>query len=189
MSLLDEIYRRSEPYWQTRKNEIHVPLVYHYAQRLLAHYPQADPDVVLPAALMHDNGWFMVPPERLAQAFGPNASDRDANRLHEVEGVRIAREILAALNYDATKTDAILAIIDGHDSRLHALSLNDQLVKDADKMWRFDPLGFAIDHARFGVTWQEHWRFLHDQLEPWLFTPEAKALARDNLERVRTSNT
>jgi HD superfamily phosphodiesterase len=184
-SVYDEIRRRSEPYWQTRRNELHVPMVYAYARRLLAHYPEADPAVVLPAALMHDNGWFMVPEERLARAFGPNATDADANRLHEVEGVRIAREILAALAYDAARTDEILAIIDGHDSRLHALSLNDSLVKDADKMWRFDPVGFEVDYQRFGVAREAHLAFLEGHVEPWLFTPEAKELARENLARVR----
>jgi HD superfamily phosphodiesterase len=189
MTTLDEIYRLSEPYWQTRKNEIHVPLVFRYAQQLLEHYPEADPAVVLPAALMHDNGWFMVPAERLAKAFGPKASDLDANRLHEVEGVRIAGEILGTLGYDAAKIDEILAIIDGHDSRATALSLNDKLVKDADKMWRFDPIGFEIDHSRFGISWQEHAGFLETHMELWLFTPEARALARKNLARVRQKYT
>lgn len=181
----EEIYRRSEPYWQTRRNELHVPLVYEYAQRLIAHYPAADPAVVLPAALMHDNGWFMVPQERLAGAFGPNASDTAANRLHEVEGVRIASEILGELEYDQEKAAEILAIIDGHDSRLEALSLNDMLVKDADKLWRFDPLGFEIDHTRFGMEPVPYLEFLDERVEPWLFTPEAKAIAREHLARLR----
>ena len=33
--------------------------------------------------------------------------------------------------------EEVVAIIDGHDSRRHALSRNDELVKDADKLWRY----------------------------------------------------
>jgi hypothetical protein len=47
------IYALAEPYWQTRSNEIHVPGSYALAQELLAAYPQADADVVLPAILLH----------------------------------------------------------------------------------------------------------------------------------------
>ncbi|MFN8457106.1 MAG: HD domain-containing protein [Anaerolineae bacterium] len=100
--------------------------------------------------MLHDIGWKMVPEEKQRNAFGPQATDKAANRLHEVEGVRIAGEILAGLEYDSAKTEEILTIIDGHDSRLEALSLNDNLVKDADKLWRFTPTGVGIDYRRFG---------------------------------------
>ena len=60
MSTLEEIYALAEPYWQTRSNEIHVPGSYELARRLLAAYPEADPDVVLPAILLHDCGYSLV---------------------------------------------------------------------------------------------------------------------------------
>lgn len=50
--------------------------------------------------------------------------------------------------------DRAVAIIDGHDSRREALSLEDAVVKDADKLWRVTPHGlgtvqgcFDLDHA------------------------------------------
>lgn len=185
LDALAAIVRHAQPYWQTRKNELHVPLVYAYSQRLLAHYPQADAAVVLPAALLHDNGWFMVPESRQQQAFGPNASDKEANRLHELEGVRIAGEILGELAYDAARSEQILAIIEGHDSRLTALSLDDSLVKDADKLWRFDPIGFAVDQERFGMDFAPYYGFLDERLDSWLFTPAAKEIARHHLDHIR----
>ncbi len=180
-----EIYKKAEPYWGTRKNDIHVPMAYEFAQRLLTHYPQADADIVLPAILLHDVGWKMVPEDKQLNAFGPKAKDKAANRLHEVEGVRIAGEILTALNYDPDKIREILTIIDGHDSRVEALSLNDKLVKDADKLWRFTPTGIDIDHRRFGIEIEAYAGWISNMIDDWMFTPEAKTLAREALAKVR----
>jgi HD superfamily phosphodiesterase len=184
-TIYDEIYRRAAVYWDTRHNDIHLPLAYDFAKRLLASYPDADESIVLPAILLHDVGWKMVPEEKQLNAFGPKATDKAANRLHEVEGVRIAGEILASLDYDAGKTREILVIIDGHDSRLEALSLNDQLVKDADKLWRFTATGVNIDYRRFGIELAAYLDYLSHKLEEWLFTPEAKAIARAELMKTR----
>ena len=185
-TIFDEIYKRAEPYWNTRQNHIHVPMAYDYAQRLLTTYPAADEAVVLPAILLHDVGWKMVPAERQKKAFGPKATDLAANRLHEEEGVRIAGEILASLNYDPDKTQEILTIIDGHDSRLEALSLNDKLVKDADKLWRFSPTGTQIDYQRFGIPVAELLAWLQGIIDDQLFTTAAKDLARQALAEART---
>ena len=119
-TLYDRIYKLAEPYWATRKNNLHVPSSYDFARRLLSFYPSADEDIVLPAVLLHDVGWKMVPEEKQRDAFGPEVKDQETRRFHETEGVRIAREILASLAYDKEKTIEILSIIDGHDTRKEA---------------------------------------------------------------------
>ncbi|MFQ5613584.1 MAG: HD domain-containing protein [Anaerolineae bacterium] len=185
-SIYDQISQKAAPYLDTRHNDVHVSISYDFARRLLAHYPEADEDVVLPAILLHDVGWKTVPEEKQLGAFGPKAKDPATNRLHEVEGVRLAGQILAALGYDAAKTEEILAIIDGHDSRLEALSLNDKLVKDADKLWRFTPTGISIDHRRFGIEVRAYMDWIGTMIEGWMFTPEAKAMAREALAEARS---
>ncbi len=67
-TLCDSIYKLAEPYWATRKNELHVPSSYGFARRLLGFYPSADEDIVLPAVLLHDVGWKMIP-AKLHRAF------------------------------------------------------------------------------------------------------------------------
>ena len=178
-NLFTKIYLASRPYWDTRFNDIHVPLAHEYARQLLIAYPEADAAVVIPAILMHDNGWKMLTPEQQAKSFGPNMSRADLRRQHELEGVRIADEILQEIAYDAQLSAEILQIIDGHDSREYALSLNDQLVKDADKLWRFSPTGLDIDHRRFGKELQAHALWTRDQIDDWLFTERAKEIALD----------
>ena len=176
-SVYDEIYRKAEPYLDTRRNDVHVSLSYDFARRLLAHYPNADKEIVLPAIVLHDVGWKMVPEEKQLSAFGPKAKDKKTQRIHETEGVKIAEEILTLLNYDNDKILEILSIIDGHDTRQEALSLNDQLVKDADKLWRFTPAGVDIDHTRFGIPRDRYMEWLETVMDDWLFTPEAKEMA------------
>ncbi len=175
--MYEEIEERAKPYLDTRCNEIHVSVCYTMAERLLSHYPEADPEVVLPAILLHDVGWKMVPEEKQLSAFGPRANDMETRRIHEIEGVAIARRILASLGYERGKTEEILFIIEGHDSREEALSLNDAIVKDADKLWRFSPVGLETDLRRFDVDRDRYVRWLKKRVSRWLFTPAARDLA------------
>ncbi len=187
-TLHDRIYEKARPYLDTRQNEIHVAISFAFARRLLKAYPDADEDVVVAAILLHDVGWKMVPEEKQLQAFGPKATDGESQRLHEVAGARIAGDILSSLNYDEEKRLEICAIIDGHDTRLKALSLNDSLVKDADKLWRYTPTGVNIDHRRFGIDREEYLGFISARIEEWFFTPEARALAREALAETRAAS-
>jgi len=189
-SVYDEIYSMAAPYLNTRQNEIHVSLSCDFARRLLALYPKCEEEIVLPAIVLHDVGWKMVPEEKQLNAFGPKAKDKKTQRIHETEGVKIAEEILTRLNYDQEKILEILSIIDGHDTRQEALSLNDQLVKDADKLWRFTPTGVGIDHTRFGIARDSYMKWLDTVIDDWLFTPEAKQMAHEALAEARfNSNT
>jgi alanyl-tRNA synthetase len=119
-TIYDKIYKKAEPYLDTRQNDVHIQISYDFARRLLAHYPEAHEDIVLPAILLHDVGWKMVPEEKQLCAFGPKVKDKKTQRLHEVEGVRIAEEILISLSYGEEKTREILTLIDGHDTRQEA---------------------------------------------------------------------
>lgn len=181
----DKIYEKAKPYLDTRHNEVHVSLCYACARRLLSHYPEADEEIVLAAVLLHDVGWKMVPEEKQLDAFGPKVKDSETQRFHEVQSARIAEEILRPLNYSEEATRQIVAIIDGHDTRHHALSLNDKLVKDADKLWRFTPIGINIDHKRFGIDRDTYMRYLETVIKKWLFTPEARRMASETLAEAK----
>jgi hypothetical protein len=183
--LHEKIYEEARRYLDTRQNDTHISLSLEFACRLLTHYPDADADVVIPAVLLHDVGWKMVPEERQRGAFGPTVRDKETQRFHETEGVRIAGEILRRVMLDGERAVEILAIIDGHDTRLEALSLNDALVKDADKLWRFTPTGVDIDYVRFGYPRDTYVDYLATVIDTWLFTSEGRAMARKALDDAR----
>ncbi len=190
MSTYDEIYALAEPYWQTRSNEVHVPGAYALAQRLLEAHPEADADIVLPAVLLHDCGYFLVPEEDHLKglAGAPVGWEPDITRRHEIEGARIAGEILAQVGYDAERTVRIQEIIDGHDSRTEALSLEDALMKDADKLWRYTESGVRICCGWMDRTPEDFMDFVESRIDTWLLTDAGRELARETLAESRCAS-
>lgn len=179
------IYDLARPYLQTRQNDLHTGICYSFACRLLAEEP-GDPGIVLPAIICHDLGWIMLSEDQQRKAFGP-VFDPELRRIHEVEGVKLARRILEQVGYDTEKTEEILDIIDGHDSRRLALSDNDRIVKDADKLFRYEPRGRAIDMERFGIEASAYLRWLTSQIEPWFLTETGRRFAYAELEKPAAS--
>ncbi|HIJ21013.1 MAG TPA: HD domain-containing protein, partial [Deltaproteobacteria bacterium] len=166
----------------TRKNDIHTEISTRLAY-LLLELEGGMEEVVIPAILLHDVGWKEVPEDMQMKAFGPNASLPEWNRVHEVEGARIAGEILAEVKYDPEKVGEILRIIEGHDSRKEPFSLNDTIVKDADKLWRYDKEAVEINSDRFQLTCEEGIERLRVNIEPWFLTDSAKKMAREEIEK------
>jgi hypothetical protein len=179
------VYLRAREYWNTRFNDLHVPIAYGFARELLLAHPQADRDVVVLAILLHDVGWKSIPEDRQLGAFRPGARDEATRRLHETEGARIAADILAAAGAAPALRDAVVRIVDGHDTRLEALSLEDAIVKDADKLWRFTPTAIDIDHRRFELPLADYLTWLGGQIDEIFLTARAPRIARDHFERVR----
>jgi HD domain len=179
------VYLRAREYWNTRFNDLHVPIAYAFARELLLAHPEADRDVVVPAILLHDVGWKSIPEDRQLGAFRPGARDEVTRRLHETEGARIAAEILAGAGVAPGRRDVIVRIVDGHDTRLEALSLEDSIVKDADKLWRFTPTAIDIDHRRFQLPLGEYLTWLGGEVDRILLTKRGAQIARDQFDRVR----
>jgi hypothetical protein len=172
------IFRLVKPYLQTRNNELHTRNAIEFAFRLLKIY-KAERDVIIPAIILHDAGWSKVPEEIIKKTRRPRP-DKDLLRIHEEESLKIARNILEKVSYDAIRTAEILEIIDGHDSRDEALSVNDQIVKDADKLTRY-AVNFWFLARRVPVTLEEFAKSLEQLIEPWFFLQDSKEMARIEL--------
>jgi hypothetical protein len=182
-----EIYRLAEPYWHVRRGEVHVPEVYALAQTLVAAHPDADPAIVLPAALLHDVGYALVPADDLLRGLSgaANGWDPDITRRHEIAGAKLAGEILERVGWDPERTRIVQDIVDGHDSRREAVSLEDALVKDADKVWRFTESGVRISHPWMQRTTADYMDWVESRVDDWLFTDLARAMAREELAAAR----
>ena len=146
-AIFEKLWKLVKPYLSVRRNDIHTKIATKYAYQLLV-TKKGDESVVIPAIILHDVGWKNVPEELHLKAFGPHGKE-ELTKQHEKESVKIAKKLLEEINYDKNKTQQILKIIECHDSRKEAISLNDRLVKDADKLWRFSKEGFTIDCERF----------------------------------------
>ena len=179
----------ARPYMRARKNDVHIPLSYWYAERLLERHPEADADVVLLAIMFHDAGWAVIDEERIFRegfATGDGEVDlaSDVRILHEKEGARLAAEALGG-EWDPSTVEEVVAIIDGHDSRLHALSRNDELVKDADKLWRYSVTGLAVSCDWFSMTPGQYAARLERQVREALFTDAAREIGARDLAQSR----
>lgn len=184
--LYDPLWTAARPYMWARKNNVHIPIVFLFAEQLVERHPEADPDIVLPAALLHDVGWAAVDQEAIyREGFGPNMYESAVRIAHEREGARLARELLPPLGYAPGAVDEIATIIAGHDSRLEALSLNDQLVKDADKLWRCCVTGASTVCDWMSITPGQYYERVRRRIDGLLFTEVAREMARAELARTR----
>ncbi|HXD66714.1 MAG TPA: HD domain-containing protein [Solirubrobacteraceae bacterium] len=181
------IYALAEPYWQTRSNEIHVPESYALAQELLTAHPEVDPDIVLPAVLLHDIGYMAVPSDDHLKGLAGAVKgwEPDITRRHEIQGAALAGEILAEVGWDAGRTAAIQDIVDGHDSRAEAVSREDELVKDADKLWRYTESAVRICHSWMELTPEAFMEWVGSEIDRWFFTAAARDIARRELAASR----
>jgi HD superfamily phosphodiesterase len=179
------IWHHAAPLLSVRSNDVHTQYCYQFGQALCALHPEADADVVLPAILLHDVGWSTVPPDKILLAFGPHMRHPELRRQHEVEGARLAREILAAVGHPADRVESIAEIIDGHDTRQQALSLDDGLVKDADKLWRYTPHGLETVRGWFAYDVDTQLVLLDEWARTRFFDAAARHMATGLLAALR----
>lgn len=187
-SIFEKIWQFARPYLDTRQNGVHTEISIQIAFQLLKR-EGGDEDIAIPAIILHDVGWKMIPVELHLKAFGPGATNPELNRSHEMEGVKIAESILKKVDFKIAKMNQILEIIEGHDSRKEAISLDDMIVKDADKLWRYSKSGFYIDIKRFGESFDEGLDRLRGNLPKWFFTAAAKEIAAEKLNRREKEKT
>ncbi|MBA83102.1 HD domain-containing protein [Thalassobius sp. S69A] len=154
LSRYDPVWRASERYMRARKNDVHIPLSFAWAQKLLDEYPDADRDVCSLAILLHDIGWYSIDMQDIIEKgfSGPNMLQSDVRYLHESEGVRLGTQVLQDTGWPQDVIDQVCEIIDGHDTRPKPRHLNDRIVRDADKLWRFEVTGVAVACDWFKIT-------------------------------------
>lgn len=184
---LDPVWRAIVPESRARSNDIHLPISFAFAERLCDAYPEADALVVRVAILLHDTGWARVDESRIiSEGFSGDWRRADVRFEHERHGCDIAREVLPGLGYDAELVTRVTDIIDGHDTRPESHSLEDSLVRDADRLWRFTPTGIALASGWFGLTPAEYCRRLRTEIMPELLTQAAVEMAAAELTRAES---
>ena len=179
-----ELFRLAEPYLAVRNDLPHAQISHQYSLRLLSK-EGGDRRIVEPAVILHDVGWSKLTPEQIKIAFGVRAGGEEAdrlNRIHEVEGAVIAGRLLQGLDYDPLFIKRITLMIGRHDSGDAPESLEEKILKDSDKLWRFSGFGFWNEIERQGLDSLELYRFLEERRPAWFFLPTALLLAEEELK-------
>jgi HD domain len=171
------LWEDAKAYLDVRNNDEHTLVAYAVAQALLKEIPEARESVVLPAILLHDVGWKRVPQELLLDAIGRTPKRPDLVRDHELYGVEIARGILEKHRPAGVDIEAVVAIIDGHDTTRHAKSIDDAVVKDADKGWRTTPHGMKVIRGWYDWSLAQYVDMVTTVSNPRLLTAPGRAMA------------
>jgi HD domain len=171
------LWEDAKPFLDVRNNDEHTLVAYAVAQQLLKLIPEADESIVLPAILLHDVGWKRVPQELLLDAIGRHPKRPDLVRDHELYGVEIAGEILRKHKPAGVNIEAVLAIVDGHDTNREQRSINDAVVKDSDKGWRTTPHGMRIIRGWYDWSLAEYVEMVSTVSNPRLLTLQGRAMA------------
>lgn len=181
---LDPLWTAVVTETRTRGNDIHLPISVAYAERLCDAYPEADRELVLVATLLHDTGWAHVDESRIiSEGFTGDWRKAQIRYEHETQGCAVARRVLPGLGYSPDFIERVTAIIDGHDTRFVAYSLEDALMRDADRSWRFDRAGIALASSWFGMDPAVYSDRLQAEIIPELITEAAVQMATADLAR------
>lgn len=180
------LFQEAEPYLAIRGDMAHIRVSHDYAL-ILIRQEGGDKGIVEPAVILHDVGWSALDPQLIKSAYGirieGTAEAKKINRIHEIEGAVIAKDILLSLSYASHLVDRIMTIIERHDSGNHAASVEEQLVKDADRLWRYSEVGFWAEVERQGVSSRTYHQRMIARREEWFFTKTALRMAKQEIKK------
>ena len=117
---------------------------------------KVDPEVLIPAAILHDTGWARVPKDY--QLAKDDAGRAEALRLHLEHAAPIIKEILSALDYLPEQIAEITTIVQAHKST-EPENLNQKLLIDADQLSDAFSAQFESDMVAYKVTAKQLYEF------------------------------
>ena len=184
--LFNKIKKEAEPMQDLREDSGHAEVVKHFAEKL-CNMLKADEEIVIPAAILHDIGYYGVSKEKLGQLMAGKLSAEETKftkDLHMKNGAKFAEEIMGKLKYDSDTTKKITCIILSHDLNTPPQSIEEKIVRDADKLWRFSKKGFSTDINRRQCEWTYWHNYLLGNINKpnYFLTEEARKIAIKELK-------
>lgn len=162
-----QIWDLALPYQDKRNDAGHAESVTGFALELLDHYIDANPFIVVSAAILHDTGYSRMSEERRMVSYtGVGTPEEYAVRLeHQIYALDVALEILKKTDYPAIYWVDIMVIISQHDTRKGAISIEDSIMRDDDKLWRYSERATEVNFLNKGLDSNEKKTAYLDGLE------------------------
>ena len=181
----DEAFERQD----LRNDTGHAQTVTEFATKL-GEILHADLDIIIPSAILHDTGYYGMSSSELNDMMAKKLSEertKEIKKEHMDNGVRFAKELLDKINYDSQKIELILHIIQYHDTKIEPITIEEKIVRDADKLWRYSQKGFFLDIKRQNKTIVSHLDKLRSNLnrDDYFYTKEAVELADELLNKIK----
>lgn len=133
-----KIFNNASPYNDARNDPGQAELVVYFAVRLLEYKKEGSRSVVVPAAILHDIGYYFDEPtawKKLVKS-GANIESEAVRRPHQNRGLMLAGRILEKVKYPENNISEIADIIGDHDTRKLPTSESGKIVRAADLLWR-----------------------------------------------------
>jgi HD superfamily phosphodiesterase len=184
--IFQEIWKLSSEYQEQDSNN-HVTSVLAFARKLVK-IKNANADIIIPSAILHDIGWSQVSEEVhniIHDKRKKNSKEYFSARFkHQDEGVKLARQILNKINYSKELIEPILEIISQHDTRKEFISEEEGLTRDADKLSRYSKPEFWREVKISNYTAEQLYERLKKRIDEtnFFYSKEAKQLAREEIE-------
>ena len=182
-----EIWDGSLPFQDKREDAGHAEFVTYFILELLK-LMDAKREIVIPAGILHDTGWSRLSSEELKQFYLPNWKDfePELRKIHQEEGVSFSKNFLEKIRYPQKYISPILEIISQHDTRKGFLSLEDGIVRDADKLWRFTLPGAKIFFQKRGLTEEQFYSTVNSLIQDkeFFYSQFSRKIARIELRNT-----
>lgn len=190
--IFEEIKKIAGPMQDLREDEGHAEKVASFAIELCKLF-KANENIVIPAATLHDIGYYGMEKSLLKNLMAGKLSEEETKQIkdkHMEKGAILAKQILEKVRYNPEMIKVIVKIIENHDLGGECSSVEEKIIRDADKLWRFSKPGFDIDVKRRGCPPIEWHNYLSKNIEKpnYFYTEEAKTIARDELEKRKNES-
>lgn len=126
------------------------------AMELILKKEKENPDILIPAAILHDVGWAKVP--KKYQCTSIKADKLQGMKLHIKFAPKIIREILKSLNYNIFMINEIIDIVKAHKFK-NPKKLSKQILIDADQLSDSFKEQFYGDVKAYQITPEKNYNF------------------------------
>lgn len=152
------VWKKVEPLMRRAKRKnfvLHTQMVVRAMEEILVE-EEGDPDILIPAAILHDVGWSEVSED--FQLADDKEKQREALVQHIEEAPPIIRRILGELGYDRRRVEQIVEIVLAHKTS-NPKEKDKQLLIDADTLSDTYKESFYSDVRSYSSTPRETWEF------------------------------
>jgi hypothetical protein len=147
-----------------------------------------DPDLLIPAALLHDIGWVKVSLD-LQLAKDPD-NEHQAQVEHIKQAPPLIRKILKPFNYSIDQIERIVDIVTAHKFQEPMEDKEKQMLIDADNLSDIYKESFYSDIQSYHTTLRKQYYF---RSQNTFYTPTAKKIFQnqlaDRLKEIEQSET
>ena len=183
-----EIFDASIPYNDARNDPGQAELVTYFTIKLLGYEPKGQREVAIPAAILHDIGFYFDEPTAWKKFVdsGVDTETEAKRRPHQNRGLLLAGKILHEVNYPNMYLCEIADIIGDHDTRRLPTTDSGNVVRAADCLWRVTLPCLNIYFANAGPK-EAFERMKNSALtSPQPFNLDNNALSVGRIELVNT---